>query len=342
MIRLSVIIPMYNVEPYVERCIRSLQNQDLPKNTYEIVCINDGSPDNSLGVVQKLSEEFDNICIIDQVNQGVSMARNNGMDIAKGKYLLMIDPDDYVKENTLKERLDILDRNDIDVALTGYIILDVSGEEEYVFDPIHEKNEVLSGIDYFDKYVRGKSEIRDPHRSVAIFYNKDFLDRNKLRYLSGVPYLEDGEFLARVRCLANKVNFINKPFYLRTTRPGSATHSGLFYTERAREGFLNAAKNLKVFRNKCPLEKQKTFLNQPIIHFTLLYIFSFGISNYLKNRKEIKESLKINSLSTLEVKGCSKQYALIGRLYNVSIRYMLGYILLDRFIDSLRIRMKFN
>ena len=77
--RLSIIIPMYNVASYVERCIRSLENQDIPKEDYELICINDGSPDNCKEIIVRLQKEFSNIILIDQENQGVSRARNNGV-----------------------------------------------------------------------------------------------------------------------------------------------------------------------------------------------------------------------------------------------------------------------
>ena len=82
---LSVIIPIYKVEPYIERCLRSLLNQDLSKEDYEIICVNDGSPDNCREIVKRLQKEFENIILIDQENQGVSIARNKGADEEIGR-----------------------------------------------------------------------------------------------------------------------------------------------------------------------------------------------------------------------------------------------------------------
>ena len=97
---LSIIVPAYKVEGYIERCIRSLEDQDLSKEQYEIIITNDGSPDRCKEIVESLQDEFPNIILINQENQGVSMARNNAMAIAKGKYILPIDPDDYVVPNS--------------------------------------------------------------------------------------------------------------------------------------------------------------------------------------------------------------------------------------------------
>ena len=99
-IKLSIIVPAYKVEAYIEKCIRSLEDQDLPKDEYEIIVINDGSPDRCREIVEELQKEFSNIILINQENQGVSMARNNGIANAQGKYIMPIDPDDYVLPNS--------------------------------------------------------------------------------------------------------------------------------------------------------------------------------------------------------------------------------------------------
>ena len=239
--RLSIIIPIYNVYRYLERCIRSLEDQDIPHIDYEIICINDGSPDNSREVVIKMQNEFSNIILIDQENQGVSIARNNGLNIAKGKYLLMIDPDDYIKPNSLKNKLESLDLNELEIGFTGYTIFDQTDKEIYKYDPTHNEDKPLTGIEYSYKYERGNSEILDPDRSWAIFFKTSYINSYQLRYLENVPYLEDGEFMTRIICLASRVAFIHDAFYLRTKRPGSATNSNLFYSEKARLGFLKAA-----------------------------------------------------------------------------------------------------
>ena len=131
---LSVIIPMYNVAIYVERCLRSLEEQDIPQENYEIICINDGSPDNCSDIVRGLQFVFSNIVLLEQENQGVSMARNNGIEAATGRYILFIDPDDYVEKNSLGRKLDIISRHSLDVLYTGFTILNASLQPKYKYD----------------------------------------------------------------------------------------------------------------------------------------------------------------------------------------------------------------
>jgi glycosyltransferase involved in cell wall biosynthesis len=157
--RLSIIIPMYNVENYVERCIMSLENQDISKADYEIICINDGSPDDSRGVIVRLQEKFSNIVLIDQENRGVSNARNNGINAARGKYVIFIDPDDYISPNSLCKKIEEIEKHDLDVAYTGYTILDTQMRECYKYDLLLNDEKILSGVTFFNKYEKGNIQI---------------------------------------------------------------------------------------------------------------------------------------------------------------------------------------
>jgi glycosyltransferase involved in cell wall biosynthesis len=341
--RLSVLIPMYNVEPYVERCLRSLEGQDIPRNEYEIICINDGSPDNSRGVVERLQHEFDNIILMDQENQGVSVARNNGMDRATGKYLFMVDPDDFLLPNVFKERLDIMDRHDLEVGLSGYIILDEAMQEEYRYDPTFDSDEVVTGIDLIYRLREDDQDDyeRDPHRSVSFFFNSEFLRSNDLRYLTDVPFLEDGELMARIMCLASRATLLNEPVYMRTTRPGSATHSRLYYSDRGREGFLKAAHNLYHFKQDvCKNEDQKIFINEYIVHFTMISIASIELSKYFKQYSNLYQVLKKGPLKKLETDGIHEWYRKMGNYYNRSIHCFYLNWFIFRLRRSLRWRVK--
>ena len=103
---LSVIIPVYNVEPYLEQCLDSVVNQTY-KNL-EIICINDGSTDNSLKILEKYQKKDKRIKIINQENKGVSAARNAGVDIATGEYITFVDSDDYLELNAYEEAMKVM------------------------------------------------------------------------------------------------------------------------------------------------------------------------------------------------------------------------------------------
>ncbi len=320
---LSVIIPMYNVEHYVEWCIRNLEDQDLEKDEYEIICINDGSPDNSREIVKKLQYEFKNIILIDQINQGVSRARNNGINLASGKYILFIDPDDYVIPNSLKGVIGRAENWHAQVSFLGYTVygMDMSIVRS-VFNNEHS-GKTYSGIQAY--YLARGDGKTDPDRMWAILFKTDFLNSHNLRFLPDVPYLEDGEMIARILCLANRCIFDGREFYKRTTRPGSATHSDLYHSSKAVNGFIMAAKSLSSFQNENKLSpEQKYFINQPISKFVFLSLNSAIRRPVLKNYLWVRKELTKSGFGKIELKGVVKPYIYYSRLYNtIPISYCL-------------------
>ena len=101
--KLSLIIPMYNVELYIEKCLNSCINQDLSADEYEIIIVNDGSKDNSLSIAESIAQKHNNVRIITQTNGGLSSARNTGLINSRGEYIWFIDSDDWIEPNVLKE-----------------------------------------------------------------------------------------------------------------------------------------------------------------------------------------------------------------------------------------------
>jgi glycosyltransferase involved in cell wall biosynthesis len=308
---------MYNVAAYVERCIRSLEDQDIQKDDYEIICINDGSPDNCMEIVEGLQKEYSNLILINQKNQGVSRARNNGIDRAGGKYLLFIDPDDYVDPKSFGRILGNADNNSAQVSFLGFTFIFKDGAvHKHVFNT-DLTSQIYSGVDaYFLARGDGKT---DPDRIWAVLFEREYLNTNNFRFLPDVPYLEDGELIARILCLAERCIFDGNSFYQRTTRSGSATNSKLFNTEKATYGFLLAANNLNKFKKGQVLnERQKEFLNQPILKFVLLAVnSSFGrVRN--KKLKTTINTLRELGLRRINIRGCFRTYRFYGKTYNIS------------------------
>ncbi len=99
--KLSILIPLYNKEKYIERCLKSLLDQDISPSEYEIIIVDDGSKDSSAQIVENYAEKNANIHLISQQNQGPSVARNRCLEAAKGNYLYFLDADDYLATNVL-------------------------------------------------------------------------------------------------------------------------------------------------------------------------------------------------------------------------------------------------
>lgn len=332
---LSVIIPVYNVEPYIEKCLRSLEDQDIDKEEYEIICVNDGSPDNSREVISGLQKEYCNIILIDQENHGVSLARNNGIARASGKYLLFIDPDDYVEPRCLKRIIQKADSQQIQVLFLGYSFLSSAGD--VIRDVFYKEHEgiIYSGIKSY--YLARGNGRTDPDRMVAVLFDTALFEINSLRYLPHVPYLEDGEFIARILCLAERCAFDGRPFYRRTTRPGSATNSNLFNSEKAVQGFLRAALNLQKFQSDPGLSPgQKRFLNQPIAKFVLLTLNSALQSPLRINYLKIKKTLADNGFMKIQTNGVVEPYNYYVYLFN----YLPLFFYLKSLTGLMKLRIK--
>jgi glycosyltransferase involved in cell wall biosynthesis len=181
---LSFIIPAYNCEKYIEACVDTLLDQDLPKNQYEIVIINDGSTDHTAAILNKLSTENKNIRLVNQVNQGRHAARNTGASLAEGRYIWFIDNDDVISRNCLKSVLKIADGLALDVlAVAPPAPFMPSYVETKVSKVISGKELLRKGIGYWAPW--------------EFLIRRDFYRKNgfqfRLRY-----FLEDIELLYRV------------------------------------------------------------------------------------------------------------------------------------------------
>lgn len=119
--KVSIIIPVYNTEKYLSRCLNSLVKQTL--HDIEIICINDGSEDNSLSILENYASSDERIVLIDQKNQGQSVARNRGIEIARGKYIGFVDSDDWVDDNYFEKLYCAAENNNCDIAVAGIIRL---------------------------------------------------------------------------------------------------------------------------------------------------------------------------------------------------------------------------
>ena len=154
-LHLSIIIPIYNLELYIEKCLKSILNQDLPVNQYEIIVINDGSTDNSASIVSRLIKNNSNIKLINKTNGGVSSARNVGIQEAKGEYITFLDGDDYFVPNILSSILNYVKKDDLQIGLFG-----IRGEDSKIENFYLKSTSIITGIDLYlnhRKYIGDNS-----------------------------------------------------------------------------------------------------------------------------------------------------------------------------------------
>lgn len=210
--RLSIIVPLYNSAQYLPKCIGSLVQQDIPLEDYEIILVNDGSPDNSEEMAREYASAFSNIVVVSQQNKGTSGARNTGIRVSTGKYLYFVDPDDYILENSLKALLDQMDENDLDVLRFGYTEVD----EEYKPTQSCKHPE---RPDYSPKIMDGYTFMGERLGTACyvwtFLYKASIIKDNDLYCLEG-DYFDDTPWLPRVLAKANRVDSVptKRHFYL--------------------------------------------------------------------------------------------------------------------------------
>ncbi len=194
--KLSIIIPIYNVEKYIEKCIKSLLDNDLDVSEYEIIVVDDESPDNSLNIVKELANQYSNIKIISQKNKGLGGARNTGISNSKGEYVLFLDSDDWYLNNTLKNLISIADKYNLEILEFAAQGITSNGGISFHFFNSTNQN-VLSGVAYYNT-------IRYLNSACNKLYKRNFLVNNNLFFLEKI-FIEDFEFNTRVFFKAKRV-----------------------------------------------------------------------------------------------------------------------------------------
>lgn len=185
-IELSVIVPVYNVEDYLPKCLQSLDHQGLDAEDFEVILINDGSNDRSLRICEDFVKTHKNVRLLNQNNQGVAVARNKGIDAARGGYILFLDSDDFLADNGLKQIEEVILQYP-EAELIRYY-------SSYSF---HQKDGNVKEIDY-----QGSAEGLLMSGGYPAFiwtyaYKKSFLDKNRIRF-QRLRFSEDGLFIATV------------------------------------------------------------------------------------------------------------------------------------------------
>lgn len=204
MIVVSVIIPVYNAALYLERCISSFLAQSM--SDYELILVDDGSTDGSSEICDRYDIEHDNIHVIHQANQGVSAARQKGLDIAEGRYCIFADPDDWVEPTMLDELVHKVEETDADVTICDFII-NASEQTEYYKQ---QKPRDLKSDAILRQLIEGEL-----HGSTCNkLYSCALLRGHHISFPLGVNYCEDLWF--NIKLFLNqsiKIAYINKAYY---------------------------------------------------------------------------------------------------------------------------------
>ncbi|MCM1004388.1 MAG: glycosyltransferase [Candidatus Gastranaerophilales bacterium] len=225
MVKVSAIVPVYNVERYLEQCLDSIVHQTL--QDIEVICVNDGSKDSSKEILERFAAKDSRIKLINKDNGGYGSACNRGLAEANGEFISIIEPDDYIDKNMYSELYNIASYRDVDIVKSAY----------------YEYNDPEDGIEYSLKKIRwsedydmpeGKVfEIKDCsqllyfHPSIwSCLYRKEFLDKHNIKFVEakGGGWV-DNPFQIQTLCLSKRICYTDKAYYYyRLSNPTSSSN----------------------------------------------------------------------------------------------------------------------
>lgn len=223
MVKVSVIVPVYNGEKYLTQCLDSIINQTL--EDIEIICINDGSEDNSLSILERYASMDNRIKIISTENRGLGAARNSGLELATGEYVAFVDADDWIDKETYEQLYSKSASSDLDLNIFQLINYMENNDNLVETDLYNHKcfiNHNISEKSIFNHEDTKEYLFEIPVCAVSKLYKKEFLDKNTLHFPEGFLF-EDNSFFYNAYFKAEKCGFLAKHLYFRRRHEESIT-----------------------------------------------------------------------------------------------------------------------
>lgn len=220
--KLSIITTLFKSEPYLRKCLDSLLDQDLTPDDYELVIVNDGSPDGCADIVREYQRTHSNIVLVQQENRGLPEARNTGLRHVTGNYVTFVDPDDYVQPQVYGRLLHKVMDEDLDMLRFGYTMI-----EEGTGRVLPKYKESLLTVDYSDSITDGETFLG--RRLGFACYVWQFLFRTSLFRDHDILFREkvfdDADLLPRLIPFVHRVTSVDTPVYFYTQRPDSLANA---------------------------------------------------------------------------------------------------------------------
>ncbi len=203
MIKISIIVPIYNSKKYLERCINSLVNQKKTKD-YEIILIDDGSTDGSEAICDEYSKRYNNIKVFHKSNEGVSKARNLGILKSSGEYITFVDSDDYIEENMMHEFIEKISRNNSDIVFCGQNNISIISNNKKEYKAYNFNNiKIKEFLDKYFSYYYNNYLIQGPFNK---FYKRNIIIDNNIKFDETLKICEDAIFVIDFLLNSNTVS----------------------------------------------------------------------------------------------------------------------------------------
>lgn len=304
--KVSIIIPVYNVEDYLEECLVSIVHQSIGLKNIEVIIINDGSKDNSMKILHKYQKKYPDWIIINRENRGLSATRNEAMKLVNTPYVMFLDSDDYLDKSTLKEMYDIIIKENSDMVIGRMKSFDTKGFYGYYFDKVITKYETVT--------LKEKKKLIKLISVCCKLYKKELI--NDIEFPNNLRH-EDNYFSVSVFMKVNKITLVPKYYYYRRFREGENIS---FMQNLSIDTFYDLVKNYDLFF-------QNNVENSLVIHFSLRMFSNYiitrlpkkdqklaliRIKEYLKN---LQENNKVNKITYLYYCLYQKTYYRLAKIY---------------------------
>lgn len=320
---ISIIVPVFNAEEYLALCLDSILNQTY--RDLEILCINDGSCDGSIGILKQYKNRDSRIVIIDKQNEGVSTTRNVGLKEANGDYLMFVDADDWIEPYTCEKALVTLNDNNADIVIWSYVSeYGESNSSKTIFPDncVFERQEILNRLHRRLIGIVGE-ELEHPELADSIcpvwgkLYRRDLIVKSGATFidLSEIGTYEDGMFNLEVFFFANKVIYMNECLYhYRRSNTSSVTST---YRKELFELWQNLYGRMDQYIKERNLPKIYKEALQNRIALGVLGLtlnVSGSKKSFLQKRKELRTILKTEkyqqALKMLDISKMPKKWKL--------------------------------
>ena len=286
--KVSIILPVYNVEKYLSQCLDSIVNQTL--KDFECICVNDGSPDNSLAILQKYAQKDKRFKIISQENKGLSVARNVGMSNVSTKYLVFVDSDDWLDKNYLQVLYENAKQTDSDIVACNYTKY-YEKENNFVPDILPQERKVSINDMLSLKISKGYAQ---PTIWSKIF-RTDLLKKNNINFFENRFACEDSPFVALSFIYLKKITYIEDIlyFYRKAVKDSATSNKDKLFIGKV-HNFIRLIEDI-INRN---------MFNNNVFCYTYKLLFwdlsSFCRKNYSDNERQKVLDLTLKLIKQIE------------------------------------------
>lgn len=311
--KISIIIPIYKIEQYLKSCVDSVLSQSY--KDYELILVDDGSPDNCGKICDEYAKNNDNIKVVHKKNGGLSSARNAGMEVAEGEFLFFLDGDDFLEENSLEKFMKSVEENEADMYTFASYDYHENGEKKLI--PNISDKFIYSVNDFYKEMIKVVGYFR--WEVWRYLYKKSIVDENNIKARTDAKITEDCDFTNRYLQKIKKIYSVNIPVVnYRYLRPGSAM------TEKEKNKCLDEIRNGKEFFE---LYSKQEGMNDVVDYFEYYYysklkrlLLQFDLN---KEDEEVLRKYKI------------KPRNYYGKIIEIFIR-ILGHIRLSKIMKIVK------